>query len=47
MGNIIDFGSGSGCIAIALAANLTLAKLTGIEISDEAVRIAQENCCFE
>jgi release factor glutamine methyltransferase len=42
-GNIIDFGSGSGCIAIALAANLTLAKLTGIEISDEAVRIAQEN----
>jgi release factor glutamine methyltransferase len=42
-GNIIDFGSGSGCIAIALAANLPFAKLTGIEISDEAIRIAQEN----
>ena len=33
-GNIIDFGSGSGCIAIALAANLPLAMLTGIEVSD-------------
>ena len=33
-GNIIDFGSGSGCIAIALAANLTRSTLTGIEISD-------------
>jgi release factor glutamine methyltransferase len=42
-GNIIDFGSGSGCIAIALAANLPFARLTGIEISNEAIRIAQEN----
>jgi release factor glutamine methyltransferase len=42
-GNIIDFGSGSGCIAIALSANLPFAVLTGIEISDDAIRIAQEN----
>jgi release factor glutamine methyltransferase len=42
-GNIIDFGAGSGCIAIALAANLPSAMLTGIEISDDAIRIAQEN----
>jgi release factor glutamine methyltransferase len=42
-GNIIDFGTGSGCIAIALAANLPLSVLTGIEISDEAICIAQEN----
>jgi release factor glutamine methyltransferase len=42
-GNIIDFGSGSGCIAIALAANLPAAMLTGIEISDDAIRIAQGN----
>jgi release factor glutamine methyltransferase len=42
-GNIIDFGSGSGCISIALAANLPFATLTGIEISDEAIRIAKEN----
>jgi release factor glutamine methyltransferase len=42
-GNIIDFGSGSGCIAIALAANLPGSVVTGIDISDEAIRMAQEN----
>ncbi len=42
-GNIIDFGSGSGCIAIALAANLTQSTLTGIEISADAIKIAQQN----
>jgi len=42
-GNIIDFGSGSGCIAIALAANLPFAMLTGIDISDDAIIIAREN----
>jgi len=42
-GNIIDIGTGSGCIAIALAANLAGAVITGIDISDEAIRIAQEN----
>jgi release factor glutamine methyltransferase len=42
-GNIIDFGSGSGCITIALALNLPSARLTGIEISDEAIDIARQN----
>jgi len=42
-GNIIDFGTGSGCIAIALAANLENSKVTGVDISDEATRIACEN----
>ncbi len=42
-GNIIDFGTGSGCIAIALAANMEGAVVTGIDISKDALVIAEEN----
>lgn len=42
-GNIIDFGTGSGCISIALAVNLRGASVTGVDISEEALRIAREN----
>jgi release factor glutamine methyltransferase len=42
-GKVIDFGTGSGCIAIALAHNLPGAKITGIDISDEALTVAKEN----
>jgi release factor glutamine methyltransferase len=42
-GNIIDIGTGSGCIAIALAANLPGSLVTGADISDDAIRTAQEN----
>ena len=42
-GKIIDIGTGSGCIAIALAANLPGALITGTDISGEAIRIAKEN----
>jgi release factor glutamine methyltransferase len=42
-GKIIDFGTGSGCIAIALAINLPGSKIEGIDISVEALTIAREN----
>lgn len=42
-GEIIDFGTGSGCIAIALAANLKGANITGIDISPEALSLASGN----
>jgi len=42
-GNIIDLGSGSGCIAIALAANIPGSSVTGIDISENAVSMAGEN----
>lgn len=42
-GDIIDFGTGSGCIAIALAANIPGSRVTGIDNSEGAIRIAKEN----
>lgn len=42
-GNIIDFGTGSGCIAIALASYLPGSFITGTDISDQALMIADEN----
>jgi len=42
-GGIIDIGTGSGCIAIALAANIPGSVISGIDISDKAISLAQEN----
>jgi release factor glutamine methyltransferase len=42
-GKILDFGTGSGCIAIALAGNLSGSDITGFDISDEALDVAREN----
>lgn len=42
-GNIVDIGSGSGCIAITLAKELPLKKVTGIDVSQDAIKIARRN----
>ena len=39
----LDFGTGTGCIAIALAAKNPHAKITALDISPEALALAKEN----
>ena len=41
--NILDIGTGSGCIPISLAKNLKNAIISAIDVSEDALKIAQKN----
>ena len=41
--NVIDLGTGSGCIAMSLARALKFATVTGTDINIEALNVAHEN----
>lgn len=41
--SLIDIGTGSGCIPVALAKNLPQAKVMGLDISEHALQLASSN----
>ncbi len=43
LNTILDIGTGSGCIAISLAKNLSNSKVSAMDFSEEALKIAKEN----
>jgi len=41
--NILDIGTGSGCIPISLKTNLTQANVSAIDVSEQALEVAKRN----
>jgi release factor glutamine methyltransferase len=40
---VLDFGTGSGCLALFLAAKCPAARVEALDVSEAALRVAQEN----
>jgi len=44
--SVLDIGAGSGCVAIAIAKNLPAAAVVSVDISPEALLLAQRNAAL-
>ena len=44
--SVLDIGTGSGCIAIALATHLHQGQITAFDISNKALKVARENAKY-
>ena len=42
--SVIDLGTGSGCIALALKKGLPQVKILGVDLSSEALDVAKKEC---
>lgn len=40
---VLDIGTGSGCIALAIRSQIKMSNILGVDISDEALKIAKKN----
>lgn len=40
---ILDIGTGSGCIAVSLAKNLPKSEVVALDVSDYAIKVAEDN----